>query len=194
MKYIMVLLLIVGSAGLWAQTDAPRDSRPTSQKDERPTRPEPRPITDRLWVGGNVGAGFGNIVTFVDVSPRVGYLLTDRFSLGTGFSYQYMRDNFFNYASHIYGPNVFARYQALDFLFLHAEYEHLFLRYLDDLTVNGPIRVTAPGLYAGAGLSNGFGDGRTQGYIMVLYNFNETRFTPGPRRNPIIQFGFQVGL
>lgn len=195
MKRLFLLsLTFLLSGALWAQTEAPREQESSRDRYERPARPEPKPITDRLWVGGNVGAGFGNIFTFVDVSPRVGYMVTDRFSVGPGFTYQYLRDNFFNYSTHIYGPNVFARYQLFDFLFLHTEYEHLFLRYQDDLTFNGPIRVNAPGFYAGGGLSNGFGDGRSQGYIMILYNFNETRFTPGSRRNPIIQFGFQIGL
>ena len=166
----------------------------SAQGSDRPSAPPPPPLQDRLWVGGGFGAGFSNLFTFIDVSPRVGYMVTDRWSVGPGFSYQFLNDKLNMYNSQVYGPALFTRYQLFDFLFLHGEYEHLFLRYKDDLNNGQIISVDAPGLYAGAGLSNGFDDFRSMGYIMVLYNFNESRFTPAGRRNPIIQFGFQIGL
>lgn len=184
----LIVFLSFALSGWAQQGDNPY--QPDREKTTATTRP---PITDRLWVGGSMGAGFSNVFTFIDVSPKIGYMLTDRLSVGPGFSYQFLDQKLYNYSTHIYGPNVFARYQLFDFLFLHGEYEHLYLRYKDDLTAGGPIRVSAPGLYAGAGLSSGFG-GRSMGYFMVLYNFNETIYTPSSRRNPVFQLGFQFGL
>ena len=43
----------------------------------------------RLVVGGGIGLGFGDI-TSISVSPMVGYRITDNFSAGVGFGYQYL--------------------------------------------------------------------------------------------------------
>lgn len=147
---------------------------------------------DRLYVGGSIGAGFSNYATFVDVSPMVGYMLTERWSAGPGYTYQFIRDKVWAESIHITGPRVFSRFGILDWLFLHAEYEHLFYKWRSDVT-GDVLRINAPGFYAGAGLRSGF-DERSGGFLVVMYNFLETSYTPHSRRNPIIQMGFTIGL
>lgn len=49
-------------------------------------------FVDRLRFGGNLGLSFGS-VTYIDVSPMVGYQATDRWMLGLGASYIYYKFN-----------------------------------------------------------------------------------------------------
>ena len=56
-------------------------------------------FVDRLRVGGNLSLGFGTY-TYINVSPRVHYLVKDNLGVGTGFSYYYWKDN------RDYPPNV----------------------------------------------------------------------------------------
>ncbi|MBE0663687.1 MAG: hypothetical protein IH597_14625 [Bacteroidales bacterium] len=70
--FLILLVWILAPSALNAQG---------SDNDEEPKR---------WFVGGNVGLQFG-YVTLIDVSPMVGYMLTDRFALGTGLTYKYYR-------------------------------------------------------------------------------------------------------
>lgn len=77
---------------------------------------------DRIVVGGNLGAQFGSS-TYIEVSPIVGYKVTDKFTAGIGFSYQYFSENyndpyFVDYKASVYGPRVFLQHDIL-FGFLH---------------------------------------------------------------------------
>ena len=57
---------------------------------------------DRLFFGGGFGLTVGS-VTHVDISPMVGYRITDRFSAGIGLSYQYYKYPAYNIKTSIYG-------------------------------------------------------------------------------------------
>ena len=136
-------------------------------KQEKPNSP----FWSKVYLGGNVGAQFGN-VTMVNLSPIVGYRITPKISAGFGVTYQYYSIRTYNYSTHIYGGRIFARYQPLSFLFLHAEAEAL--------NWNCPRqepwgftteRLWSPGLLAGGGLTQSLGQGGSSIYIMALYNF-----------------------
>ncbi|MEM7102997.1 MAG: hypothetical protein AAF502_07710 [Bacteroidota bacterium] len=43
--------------------------------------------TDRLFTGGTVGLGFGSVSANVEVSPQLGYRITDHFHFGLNMSY-----------------------------------------------------------------------------------------------------------
>ena len=72
-------------------------------------------IMDRLYFGGGFSASFGTI-TYVYVSPTVGYMITRGFSAGIGPTYQYYKDKRYvpTYESNSYGGRLFARQNIYD--------------------------------------------------------------------------------
>ncbi|TNF44384.1 MAG: hypothetical protein EP311_01250, partial [Cytophagales bacterium] len=55
-------------------------------------------LKDRMFFGGNLGLQFGT-VTFIDISPLAGVMITPRLSAGAGITYQYYDDNRFQGAN-----------------------------------------------------------------------------------------------
>lgn len=127
------------------------------------------PLKDRMFFGGNFAVQFGTI-TFVDISPLAGTMITNRFAAGAGITYQYFRDNrFIGGENNIYGGRVFGRYNVRPTIFLHGEYENL------NLDLYNPIsdtfnRTWVPGLFLGGGYFAPFG-GRGGANFTFLYNF-----------------------
>lgn len=77
-------------------------------------------FSDRITYGGNIGLVFGT-QTVIDVSPRVGYYVTESFIAGVGLSYKYFKYD--NFSDNMYGGSLFGRYFITEELFLHAESE-----------------------------------------------------------------------
>lgn len=130
------------------------------------------PFWDKVYVGGNIGVQFGT-VTVVNLSPIVGYQITPKISAGIGITYQYYSIRTYNYETHMYGGRLFARYQPLSFLFLHAEAEAMNWN-CPRTDINGDFtteRLWSPGLLAGGGFSQPIGGGASSIFIMGLYNF-----------------------
>ncbi|MGQ0828812.1 MAG: outer membrane protein [Bacteroidota bacterium] len=147
-------------------------------------------FVDRMFFGGNIGLQFGT-VTFVDVSPLVGYRITDKISAGIGVTYQYYhyKDNTYDFETNVYGGRVFGRYFFTDYLFAHAEYEYLNLEAFDFFPRR---RVDVGSFLAGGGYFQRFGNGNSGIILMLLYNFTESVYTP--YTNPIIRIGVHIGL
>ncbi|MCK6648787.1 MAG: hypothetical protein L6Q66_03940 [Bacteroidia bacterium] len=143
---------------------------------------------DRVFFGGNLGLQFGT-VTFVDVSPLVGYRITDNVSAGIGVTYQYYRykDRFYELETNVYGGRVFGRYMFTDYLFAHAEYEYLNLEAFDFFRR----RVDVNSVLVGGGYYQRF-TSNAGVMAMLLYNFTEDRYTP--YTNPIFRIGFNIGF
>ncbi len=150
--------------------------------------PPKKNFWDKVFIGGNLGIQFGT-VTFADVSPLVGYKFTEKISAGIGATYQYYhyKDRYYDFETDVYGGRVFARYNFTDYLFGHAEYEHLNLETFDFKRR----RVDVVSVMAGAGYIQRISD-RAGIVAMVLYNFTESVYTP--YQNPIFRVGFVVGL
>ena len=143
---------------------------------------------DKVFVGGNLGFQFGQ-QTVADVSPLIGYKITDKIAAGIGVTYQYysIHNRYYDFQTNVYGGRVFGRYYFTDYLFGHVEYEYLNLEAFDF----NRRRVDVESLLAGGGYMQRFG--RNSGIVaMILYNFTETAYTP--YTNPIIRIGFVIGL
>ena len=82
--------------------------------------------TGRIFVGGGVGVGFGD-VTYVNVSPFVGYRVDERLSVGAGLIYRHRNDERFgrDISTNDYGANLFARYTVVGPFFVQSEVETL---------------------------------------------------------------------
>lgn len=176
-----------------------------------------KPFKDRLFGGGYLGLQFGSYSTMVDVSPIIGYSLTDNIDVGLGPTYKYYKyknyyyvsfpngdSRFYDHVANMLGASVFARYYFsseyipfLNNLFAHVEYEYLNYSY-DYYFVSGSdvntVKLSSDisSFFVGGGLKQPLGRGRSFLYLLVLWNLNETY--ESPYSNPIIRMGVNVGF
>ncbi|MGY6558442.1 MAG: hypothetical protein ACXIT9_04080 [Nitritalea sp.] len=131
--------------------------------------PEASPaLKDRMYYGANLSLQFGTI-TFVDVSPLAGVMITEKFSAGLGGTYQYFNDRrFIGGDQSIFGGRIFTRYNVFPNIFAHAEYESLNLDVFNRQSEQFQ-REWVPGLFVGAGYFVPYGD-RGGANFKLLYN------------------------
>lgn len=147
---------------------------------------EKRSFTDRVFTGGDLGLQFGT-VTLVNLSPLVGYMLTDELAIGTGITYQYYSNRNYNFSTSIYGGSLFTRYYFDDNLFGHGEYEMLNVEAFDGLHE----RVNVTSFLVGAGYNQPLGE-RSAITLLVLWNFTPSYYWP--YSNPVIRGGINFGF
>jgi hypothetical protein len=140
---------------------------------------------ERVYFGGNLGLQFGNF-TVIDISPIIGYKLTEKFSLGGGPSYIYLKDKNYNYSTSIYGGNIFGRYFLYKDLFAHTEYEVQ----NGDWAGTGR-RFNLTNIWVGGGYRQPVGE-LGSFMILALWNINESIYSY--YNNPVITAGFSVGF
>ena len=150
---------------------------------------------DKVFVGGGIGAGFGDY-TYVSISPIIGYHLTPRLSLGLRLMYQYTTFKYTNYqnqqwntySGNDFGIGGFATYSLFGPVFLQAEYEHL---NYDGLYYDGTqARTSFDSFMAGGGISQPIGR-KAAFFLAVLYNFSYENFNNAnayrsPYNSPIV--------
>ncbi len=76
----------------------------------------------RIVLGGTVGMGFGNY-TNINVSPQIGYMVTDYLTLGGGVSYNYYGEKDYDYSRNYLGANLYARAYPIQYLTLYVQPE-----------------------------------------------------------------------
>ncbi len=143
----------------------------------------------RYYIGGEIGFQIGTII-FLNVSPHIGYYLIPRLSIGSCFTYQYLNNAATMQTLNIFGGSIFLRYDILDRLYLHAENE--VLNYKTDMFSNtGKVEhIVSNNILIGGGYRQFFsGTGKNCFYVMILYNLNETIYTP--YGNPVIRAGIE---
>jgi hypothetical protein len=155
--------------------------------EERASHISEESFAERLVFGGGLGANFGTGFTIVDVSPMIGYQLTDRLIPGVGLNYTYYRLG--NQSFSIYGGSVWTRYMIADNFFAHTEYQQLNLPFYN--FNNERVRAWVPMWLAGGGYHSGRGSGL--GFsIMVLWDLiGDPR---SPFQNPLVRGGVMMGF
>ncbi len=154
-----------------------------------------RPWSERFFFGGNLGLQFGNL-TYVDISPLVGYKITEKVHTGIGVTYIYYRykDVFGQFETSIYGGRVFGRYYPLENLFAHAEYEALNLEVPSSPSGGGYsdlVRTYINSVLVGGGYAQPIGQNAAI-TLMVLFNLTEEQYSP--YQNPILRLGINAGF
>ena len=156
--------------------------------------------TDRSIFGGNLGLQFGSM-TEIDISPIMGYRITDDFNAGVGVTYMYYRNRDYTVISagtystydintSIYGFNSYAQYTVFKDIYAHVEYEALNLEekyFKNNITPDDDGRFWSHGVYVGGGYRFPIGE-RASFNVTVLYNLNEDMNSP--YSNPVVRFGF----
>jgi len=178
-------------------------------------------FVERLSIGGGLGFSVGNYSTLIDVSPIIGYSVTDDFMAGVGLTYKYYRykDYYQNlldgrledFKTNMYGFSVWSRYfltktdiPIIENIFLHGEVEPLLFTNQYSLSLGGDYidiygnrysntkeQLTLTGVFLGGGLMQPIG-GWSFMYLEALWDFNESLYSP--YSNPRIRIGVSVGL
>lgn len=187
---LLISISIFSIQAAWAQDYV--EDKTTTAVPQLNKKQKKKSFYERLTFGGNLGASFGD-VTFIDISPNVGYHLTDDFILGVGATYSYLKDKRFAYVyeTNIYGGRVFAQHILFENFVAHAEYELLNLDIFRNLSTNETVRDNIHSLFVGGGYRGSLG-GNSFVNLLILYNLNQSEFSP--YQNPQIRAGFGIGL
>jgi len=201
-QFLLLFILFFTSLTLSAQTrsgtisDVQRGGQ-NQRQDERSGFQR-----ENLRFGGNFGMRFGAI-TFIDVSPTVGYQFTNRFLAGVGVTYNFYRERFYlnnarqEFTMHVIGGTTFAQFSIIQIPALHifARAEYSLLNQRVDVDFLGQYQqrrdwVHYPMVGGGVLLPFGRSGGVTIQLMWDLLENENTIFGS----NPIIRMGFMIGL
>ena len=142
---------------------------------------------DNVTIGGGLGLQFGD-VTIIDVSPRIGYTVDDKWIFGLSSKYQYIsiKSDFEDFETNTYGGGVYSSYLITEELFLHAEYE-----VLNGKWIYNRDRFDVESFFIGGGYRFSLGS-RAHTSLMLLYNINQSDFSP--YNNPVMRVNFGFNL
>lgn len=211
------VLLFISISNLAAQEDVYSSSGKPLNKSQKNIKSDKLIDPDRFIIGGWGLFGIGNGFTNLGVTPILGYRITDNFSAGIGFGYQYLRIKNYNLVvtnintgaeeyrplnAHIYSPSVWARHIVWNNIFAHAEYEHnIFSQttYTNDFTQYNTLPIIkqketlgVPALLVGAGIRQPVGP-RSSMIFMLLYDVLQD--PNSPYRNTVaVRVGFNAGF
>lgn len=162
------------------------------------------PLKEKLYYGGYFGLGYqgSNLYSsfYSELSPFVGYKITDNLSAGPGLILQYQRftDNTVipskKYDLINYGLRLFARVNLFNNLFAHVEFEELSLNttvYRFNTNSFGTKRIGVESLFMGLGYRS-VGMESSGSEVLLLFNLNESGLTP--YSNPTLRLGYVFGL
>lgn len=162
-------------------------------------------FTDKIFFGGSLGLQFGTL-TLIDISPVVGYRVTEKLETGLGFTYKYYRykDYFIDYntgigydlESNILGGSVFARYHIFENVFAHVEFEQLRYQFNNYYSTGSGIQseqqvANINSFFIGGGYRQMVSQG-SYFYIMALWNLTEDAMSP--YTNPVLRMGVVFGI
>jgi len=199
LRVVLFSLISVSVSSLFSQTQPIESDEQSSSVFEGNTDNsdnERKTWKDRIVVGGSLGAQFGNS-TYVEVSPIVGYKVTDMFTAGIGFSYQYYKVNYNvitidDYSMSVYGPRVFLQHDIIYGFFAHAEYEMMKYNFKYEDPLYDAYSGQVPALFGGLGYNYAIGD-KAKFQFMALYDFlngpNSLYYSPW-----VIRMGFSTGF
>jgi len=183
---LSLLLMLVGSS-LYAQNDSTVHepiAKPRKVAQEKP------PITERLVFGGSIGLQFGT-VTNINLSPIIGYQVTEGLVLGAGPTYIYTSVDYggYKYRYSVYGGRLYGRQRVVENFFAQAELEMLNVQnYFDPTNRDARKWLVAP--LVGATYVQPIGN-RAAFVLSVLFNLSyQENLTP--YANPIIRVGFNL--
>lgn len=151
-------------------------------------------MKDRFFVGGGVGAAFGD-VDYVEVAPLLGFIVVPRVDVGVQPFYRWTNDGRYSPSveSTDYGTRIFTRVRIISSFFAEADYQYTSYEYVN---VNGgATRASNNAFLAGAGYTVPFS--RNAGmYFSALYDFSYDGNDPySPYDSPVqFQFGVSVGF
>lgn len=184
-RRVILLLFLLWQATLAKGQYVPED---TGRRDTTYV-PSPKPArepqtggfdTDKLVPGGNLSLSFGDPY-YVDISPALGYQVTDDLVLGLGGTYIAMGGSTGNgtrYRWNCYGGRFYGRQRVLESVFANAELDFLNVPYFAAANSPDPLRKWLVSPLVGASYVVSIGK-RGGIIISLLYNLNyQQRYSP----------------
>ncbi|MFI5152425.1 MAG: hypothetical protein ACHQET_03780 [Chitinophagales bacterium] len=155
----------------------------------------------RLFFGGNFGLSFGTY-TFINVTPQVGYHLSNYFAVGTGINFIYSSTKYYPGSIYEYkseygavGLNIFGRFYPIQYIMLHAQPELNYVWGKQTFSDGSPsIKIAnrvVPSLLLGGGVIIPAGRGSL--IASLLYDVIQDRDSPY-YGFPVFGFGFNIGF
>lgn len=192
--FLVVLMgLMVSSEVLEAQNNRRNSRNNTTVTGNNDLQRGGFKLSDRLFVGGNFWGNLGNGGrSFLEISPLLGYRITEKFAAGAGIVYQFYGSNTTSASNRttVLGWRALARYDIFQNLFAQTEFERLNYKSggLEQVVRRWPI---------GAGFQQrigGGGAGRLRGTAVIMRDLLWDE-NASPFDSPwIIRFGVNVGL
>ncbi len=153
-------------------------------------------LSDRIYFGGGGGFNVSSNQTNISISPQIGYKVTDRYSVGVGIIYQYVKIKQPVDASlSNFGWSVFNRFNITNQFFAYAEFERLRFEYFTSFSPERTSKSSYNSLLIGGGYSEQLG-GRASFNVMALYNilYDESD-DARPYNSPwVIRAGVGIGI
>ncbi|MEO8150173.1 MAG: hypothetical protein ABI723_21240 [Bacteroidia bacterium] len=166
--------------------------------------PPPAPkksFGERLVFGGFLGAQFGTN-TQVNISPIIGYRVTEKLTAGVGITYIYYKYEYYTgynqtytEEDHIFGSSLWGEYRVIPQAFIHVEPGLLNLSvpkldpygyyHGDTYRKNIYTFLVGGGYYQAIGSNAGM-------QFSILWDLVEDMYSP--YQNPIIRIGFAAGF
>lgn len=156
----------------------------------------------RIFIGGDFGMTFGTN-TYINISPYVGYRITNRLSAGLGPIYIYERYKYYDIKTSTYGGKAIMSFIVLKDIgqnlniglgniMLHTEneilnIEKIYFDYNIQRYVNTQERVWIDNWLIGAGLNQSFGS-RGGINLYILWDLTQNQYSP--YSNPVVKIGF----
>lgn len=203
-----VLVLVMTSAVLHAQTPVPADStatQPDSSATPLTTAPPPPstsqvrssqpPLRDRVYFGGSVVFSLGGDVSTIGVYPMIGYKIKPKWSVGLEAGYEHVTYDDIDESADNYGGSLFTRYRLLPSIYAHAEYQMINYEFFipaPNLEFEST-RDWVPFLLLGGGLSRQIAP-RTWAYAEILFDVLRDNNSPYDDWEPFISVGVGVGF
>jgi hypothetical protein len=171
----------------------PPPSQPAKQASSGKSKPR-RSGGNRWYFGGGLGASFGS-VTYIQITPMLGYRVTNRLRAGLGLTWRYRKDDRYgqDLSTSDYGASLFSQYSVTRSLFIHGEYEYLSFEYALSSTDTG--RDNYDSIFVGPGFSQPLG-GRSAFSVLALYNllYDDTEI-PRPYDSAwVIRLGYSLAF
>jgi hypothetical protein len=189
-RILTVVFLLFFCLAFNAQTDSVYYGTP-AKKDStfKPKKPKDSDWKKKFTYGGNTQLYFSPLFTIVDLSPAIGYKLTENLNLGVGFIYSYSSANYRSYGRYMqsaYGPYCYARYSFLESFFVQGQFDRL--RQTNIYNFNDPTqKVWVDYAWLGGGYRRSLGNNMAL-MSSIMVNVIPNRLSIYPRT--ILQFGF----
>ena len=163
---------------------------------------------ENLFTGGSISLGFGSNSFQIGGSPFLGYSLSSWIDAGIVANYNYnsfrtVYTNDDKLRSSTYGGGLFTRIYPINFLFVHAQFEHNFINEKYIPAGGGAAaknKVEANSFLVGAGYATGRypGSGQPFFYLSILFDVLNSEYSPYANASgsvrPILRGGVQVPL
>lgn len=77
----------------------------------------------RWQLGGNVGFGFSDDFTNINIAPKIGYSVTRGITVGGGVSYNYFENKRYDFNENYFGMNVFVSVHPIQYISVFVQPE-----------------------------------------------------------------------